>query len=134
MVLSNLRYLNVKGIVGPAGSRSLEQAGVRPTRACLFFLRWQGPKTTPLLPADYPAGTVVNLSGLGAVLPADTPMVTPIQRAFALFVRGYGLARRIVLSSNDAVAVLQPALRSIQDAVGAAAFSSIYHTVVLSSP
>jgi hypothetical protein len=76
----------------------------------------------------------VNLSGLGAVLPADTPMVTPIQRAFALFVRDYGVARRIVLSSNDAVAVLQPALRGIQDAVGAAAFSSIYHTVVLSSP
>jgi Protein of unknown function (DUF1214) len=96
-----------------------------------LFLRWQGLKTTPLPAVNYPVGTVVNLSDLSAVLPADTPIVTPIQRAFALFIRDYGVARRIVLSSNDAVTVLQPALQRIQDAVGTTVFSSVYDTVVL---
>jgi hypothetical protein len=94
----------------------------------LLFFRWQElPGNLPV--SDNPSAQVVPLSSVRSVLPADTPVVSPVQRFLQLAVRDLGVARRIVTSSNQARGFLARDLAEIAVAVGPSNLYSIYQGV-----
>lgn len=92
-------------------------------------LRWQL-ITGPFTEEDQPSGQLVSLSQLRSVLPADTPTVTPYQRAISLALRSASIARRELLSSNPAAGQLNNYLAQIEQQVGPDALHTLYPSYV----
>jgi hypothetical protein len=89
------------------------------------FMRWQH-LTGPFTAADSPTGGPVELSNLASVLPADTPNVSPHQRAVSLLHRDLSVARRIRLSANPAEPVLADYLTQLESQIGSAPLHTVY--------
>jgi hypothetical protein len=89
------------------------------------FMRWQH-LTGPFTAGDSPTGGLVELSNLASVLPADTPHVSPLQRAVSLLLRDLAVARRLRLSANPAEPVLANYLTQLEARIGSAALHSVY--------
>ncbi len=93
-----------------------------------LFFRWQELSGT-LAPDQDPTAQVVPLSSVRGVLPADTPSVSPLGRFLEISLRDYGVARRILTSSNQARPYLAADLAEIANAVGPANIYPIYQGV-----
>jgi hypothetical protein len=91
----------------------------------LLFLRWQG-LPAPLPADDAPTGQLVPISSVRAVLPADTPTVSPSQRKAEQATRSRALAVRLRSSSNQARVVIDDALHQLMGVVGTKPVLAIY--------